>query len=97
MVIIKGKKLSFTGFGVKGGLTYKLSGKHVFNTNAGYISRAPFIQNTYSNSRENHNIVPNISSIVTGTRKHLNTHIHIYYVNCKGSLSLYSLLDNVTR
>ena len=58
----KGKKLSFTGFGVKAGLTYKLSGKHVFNTNAGYISRAPFIQNTYSNSRENHNIVPNISN-----------------------------------
>jgi len=57
----KGDKLSFTGFGAKGGLTYKISGKHIFSTNAGYISRAPFIQNTYSNSRENHNVVPNIS------------------------------------
>ncbi|GGZ84756.1 TonB-dependent receptor [Algibacter mikhailovii] len=57
----KGEKLSFSGFGLKGGITYKLSGKHVFNTNAGFISRAPFIQNTYSNSRENHNVVPNIS------------------------------------
>ncbi len=56
-----GEKLSFTGFGLKGGITYKLSGKHVFNGNAGFISRAPFIQNIYSNSRENHNVVPNIS------------------------------------
>ena len=57
----KGDKLSFTGFGGKAGLTYKLTGKHLFGLNTGYISRAPFIQNTYSNSRENHNTVPNIS------------------------------------
>ncbi|WP_370477636.1 carboxypeptidase regulatory-like domain-containing protein [Tamlana flava] len=57
----KGEKLSFTGFGGKGGFTYKLSGKHVFNVNAGYLSRPPSIQNTFSNSRENHNIVPLIS------------------------------------
>jgi hypothetical protein len=57
----KGENVSFTGFGAKGGFTYKLSGKHVFDVNLGYISKAPSIQNTYSNSRENHNIVPNIS------------------------------------
>jgi len=57
----KGDKLTFTGFGVKGGFTYKLTGQHIFDVNTGYISRAPSIQNTYSNSRENHNIVPNIS------------------------------------
>ncbi len=57
----KGDKLAFTGLGAKGGFTYKLTGKHVLDANAGYITRAPSIQNTYSNSRENHNIVPNIS------------------------------------
>ena len=57
----KGNKLNFLGVGFKGGFTYKLTGKHVFDINAGYISRAPAIQNTFSNSRENHNIVPNIS------------------------------------
>ncbi|TYA70156.1 TonB-dependent receptor [Seonamhaeicola marinus] len=55
----KGEQLSFTGFGAKAGATLKLTGKHLFNVNAGYISRAPSIQNTFSNSRENHNIVPN--------------------------------------
>ncbi|WP_396602812.1 carboxypeptidase regulatory-like domain-containing protein [Algibacter sp. R77976] len=58
----RGDELTFTGFGAKVGFTYKLTGKHVFDFNAGYISRAPFIQNTYSNSRENHNTVPKISN-----------------------------------
>lgn len=57
----KGDKLSFTGIGTKGGLTYKFSGKHLFDFNAGYITRAPSLRNTYSNSRENHNVVPNIT------------------------------------
>ena len=56
-----GDKISFLGYGVKAGFTYKLTGKHVFNFNGGYILRAPFIQNTFSNSRENHNSVPDIT------------------------------------
>ena len=57
----KGENLNFTGFGAKGGLTYKISGKHLVNVNSGYVTRAPSLRNTYSNSRENHNIVPNIT------------------------------------
>ncbi|PWH83700.1 TonB-dependent receptor [Algibacter marinivivus] len=58
----KAKKINFTGFGAKTGLTYKISGKHLLNANGGYISKAPSLRNTYSNSRENHNIVPNITN-----------------------------------
>jgi len=57
----KGEKLSFTGLGAKGGLTYKISGKHVFDFNAGYITKAPSLRNTFSNSRENQNVVRNIT------------------------------------
>ena len=57
----KGETLNFTGFGAKGGITYKLSGKHLLVANGGYLSKAPSLRNTYSNSRENHNIVPNIT------------------------------------
>ncbi|MFD2822717.1 carboxypeptidase regulatory-like domain-containing protein [Lacinutrix iliipiscaria] len=53
----KGKKLSFTGFGAKAGLTYKITGKHLLDVNAGYIQKAPTLRNTYSNSRENHDVV----------------------------------------
>lgn len=56
-----GETVSFTGLGFKLGATCKLSGKHIINFNAGYISRPPTIQNTYTNTRENHNIVPDIS------------------------------------
>lgn len=58
----KGEKLNFSSFGLKAGLTYKLSGKHLFDGNIGLLSRAPSIQNTFSNSRENHNTVPDIST-----------------------------------
>src|SRR5690606_27451426 len=57
----KSEKLSFTGVGAKGGLTYKITGKHLIDVNAGYITKAPSIRNTFSNSRENNNTVDNIS------------------------------------
>ncbi|WP_188462066.1 carboxypeptidase regulatory-like domain-containing protein [Bizionia arctica] len=57
----KSEKLNFTGIGIKGGATYKISGKHLINANAGYITQAPTIRNTFSNSRENNNIVDNIT------------------------------------
>ena len=59
----KGRKLSFDGIGAKGGFTYKFSGKHIFNVNAGYITKAPSIRNTYTNSRENHAIVGDITGV----------------------------------
>lgn len=62
-----GKDLNFFGFGVKTGLTYKFSGKHVVNANAGYISKAPSISNSYTNARFNHNIVPDISNETIAT------------------------------
>ncbi|MFH4963586.1 TonB-dependent receptor [Gaetbulibacter sp. M235] len=57
----KGKELTFTGVGGKAGFTYKITGKHLIDVNAGYITRAPSLRNTYSNSRENQSFVKNIS------------------------------------
>lgn len=56
-----GEKLKFNGFGGKAGFTYKITGQHLLDANAGYITKAPSLRNTFSNSRENHNVVPNIS------------------------------------
>lgn len=55
-------KLTFSNFSVKGGLTYKFSGRHLFNLNTGYLSIAPTIRNAFSNARVNNNITPEISS-----------------------------------
>ncbi len=59
----KGRKLSFGGIGSKGGFTYKFSGKHIFNVNAGYLTKAPSIRNTFTNARENHAIVGDVTGI----------------------------------
>src|SRR5690606_14698434 len=53
----KGKKLSFTGIGAKAGFTYKLTGKHLFDVNAGYLTKAPSLRNTFTNARSNHDYV----------------------------------------
>lgn len=53
----KSEKVDFTNFSTKGGLTYKITGRHILDFNAGYITKAPTIRNTFSNSRENSDIV----------------------------------------
>jgi len=57
----KGEKLNFTGFGAKGGFVYKITGKHLLDVNVGYITKAPSLRNSYSNSRENNRIVRGLS------------------------------------
>jgi hypothetical protein len=59
----RGRKVSFGGVGLKGGVTYKFSGKHIFNANGGYLTKAPSIRNTFTNARENHAIVGDQSGI----------------------------------
>jgi len=56
------EKISFTNYGVKTGATYKLTGRHLFNFNVGYITKAPTLRNTFSNSRENNDLVENLKS-----------------------------------
>ena len=56
------EKLDFTNFGVKGGLTYKITGRHLIDFNAAYLTQAPTIRNSFSNSRENNSVVDNLQS-----------------------------------
>ena len=58
----KSKKITFNNFGFKGGLTYKITGRHLIDIHAGLISKAPTIQNTFSNSRVNNDIVDGLKS-----------------------------------
>ncbi|MGB1170105.1 MAG: carboxypeptidase-like regulatory domain-containing protein [Flavobacteriaceae bacterium] len=58
----KSEQLNFTNYGVKGGMTYKITGRHIFDINAGYLTKAPNLRNSFSNSRENNNTVENLTS-----------------------------------
>ena len=53
----KGNEIKFDGYGVKAGITYKFSGKHILDFNSAYLQKAPSIRNTFTNSRVNHNVV----------------------------------------
>ncbi|WP_405609747.1 carboxypeptidase-like regulatory domain-containing protein [Polaribacter sp. Asnod1-A03] len=51
------EKQKFTTYGVKFGVTYKITGRHLIDFNSGYFTNAPTTRNTFSNSRENNNVV----------------------------------------
>ncbi len=65
----KGEKIKFNGLGVKAGFTYKLTGKHLFDINGAYVSKAPSLRNTFSNSRENHTVVGDRSGVEISEEK----------------------------
>ena len=58
----KGNKVIFENFGFKGGLTYKLTGRHLLDFNGLYMTQAPNLRNTFSNARLNNNITPDLVS-----------------------------------
>lgn len=58
----KGVKQSFLDFSVKGAVTYKITGRHLLNINGAVISNAPSIRTSFSNSRVNNNVTPNLAS-----------------------------------
>lgn len=59
----KSKKLSFLNYGIKGGVTYKISGRHFLNVNTGFMTKAPSIQNSFVNSRSNNLTVSDVSNL----------------------------------
>ncbi|MFC4741059.1 TonB-dependent receptor domain-containing protein [Flavobacterium ponti] len=56
------EKVKFENFGFKGGLTYKITGRHLLSFNAGYLTKAPNLRNTFSNARLNNNYTPDLES-----------------------------------
>ncbi len=52
----------FNNFGVKGGMSYALSGRHFIKANAGHQTRAPFFRDVYLSARTRNDVVPNLQS-----------------------------------
>ncbi|HLW14631.1 MAG TPA: TonB-dependent receptor [Flavobacteriaceae bacterium] len=57
----KSEKLSFTTYGAKGGVTYKITGRHLLNLNFAYYTKAPTLRNSFSNARQNNETVRGIT------------------------------------
>ena len=48
----KSDKLEFSNYGVKGGFTYKITGRHLIDVNGSYFTKAPGMRNSFSNARQ---------------------------------------------
>lgn len=58
----KGKKHKFTDIGVKAGLTYKLTGRHLFTANVSYATEAPLPNISYISPRITDETIDNLES-----------------------------------
>ncbi len=58
----KSDKVNYDNFSFKGGLTYKINGRHSIDLNGFYGDKAPIMRNVFSNARLNNNITNNLES-----------------------------------
>lgn len=56
------KQLNFGNYGIKSGLTYKITGRHLMNFNAAHLTKPPVIKNSFSNARQNNNVVRDLNN-----------------------------------
>ena len=57
----KSEVVSFVGYGIKAGGTYKITGRHYLMAQAAYLVQPPFIQNSFASPRVSNNPVNNLT------------------------------------
>ena len=53
----KSEKLNFINSGLKAGSTWRITGRHILDFNTAQYSKAPTLRNSFSNSRQNNDVV----------------------------------------
>ncbi|MGG5507450.1 MULTISPECIES: carboxypeptidase-like regulatory domain-containing protein [unclassified Myroides] len=56
------ERVDFNTLGIKGGFTYYVSGKHLFQAQAMYYNQAPSIQNSFANIRISNAVIPQLKA-----------------------------------
>lgn len=70
----KSEALDFMNYGAKLGFIYKITGRHLISANAFFSTKAPAIQNSFSNIRENNETV-----IDVGSEENLSADLNYYF------------------
>jgi len=80
------EKQNFFNYGIKTGVTYKLTGRHFFTANGAYLTRAPQFRNTYISPRTRDLVAKDLSSeeVLSGDINYI-----IRYPNLKARLTYY--------
>jgi hypothetical protein len=56
------KKYSFLNYAIKGGVTYKITGRHYLTATGFYETKAPYFSNTFVSPRTRNTVVPDVKS-----------------------------------
>jgi hypothetical protein len=56
------EKLNFLNYGVKGGITYKINGRHFLTANGTFLTRNPETQNVFVSPQTRNDLVPNVKA-----------------------------------
>lgn len=56
------ERVKFNNYGIKGGFTYTINGRHMLSTQGTYRTRPPVLQNVFINPRENNQVVPEVQN-----------------------------------
>jgi len=98
-------KQQFNDFGVKGGATWKISGRHYLDANMAYLTRAPFFRNSYISPRTSNFVIPGLGSekIASGDinynlrTPYIKARITAYYTRFYDQTELKSFYDDYYR
>lgn len=88
------EKNSFFNYGVKAGLEYKVTGRHIISINGAYLTRAPHSRDAFVSPRTRNQIIDNLKSetIMSGDLNYL-----VRYPNVKIRLTgFYTTISNQT-
>lgn len=58
----KSAKQTFNGVSTKAGLTYAVTGRHVFQLNTGFFNTPQSVRNTFANIRNSNRLLPNLKN-----------------------------------
>ncbi|WP_222982099.1 TonB-dependent receptor [Flagellimonas meishanensis] len=90
----KSEEATFSNLGVKGGITYFISGRHWIMANAAKMDRFPTLQNIFINPRESNYIVPEIQKETITT---IDVGYHFRWPSVTGRISaFYTRFQNTT-
>lgn len=58
----EGRLLRFGTYAAKSGITYKINGRHYLTTNLAHLTKPPALRNSYSNARQNNDVVTGLKN-----------------------------------
>lgn len=99
------KKQQFDNYGVKGGTTWKITGRHYLDGNVAFMTRAPFFRNSYISPRTSNFVIPGLGSekILSGDinynlrTPYIKARLTAYYTKFMDQTELKSFYDDTYR